>query len=177
MTSAKAPLEAPRMGEPYLLTPGPLTTAFEVKEAMLRDWGSRDYDFRKMTADIRTRLLDMVGDTQGEYDCVPVQGSGTFSVEAMCGSFIPRDAKTLVLVNGAYGKRIVKILDYLGRANCVIDKGDYLPPRGDEVTAMLANDPAISHVIVVHCETSFRHSQSDPGNCRRRAWCGAQIAD
>jgi len=144
----------PKMGEPFLLTPGPLTTAYEVKEAMLRDWGSRDYDFRKMTADIRTKLLAMAGDTSGEYDCVPVQGSGTFSVEAMCGSLLPRDSKSLVLVNGAYGKRIVKILNYLGRENVEIDKGDYLPPRGAEVSAAIAADPAISHVIVVHCETS-----------------------
>ena len=145
---------APKMGEPWLLTPGPLTTAYEVKEAMLRDWGSRDYDFRSMTANIRTKLLAMAGDYLNEYDCVPIQGSGTFSVEAMCGSFLPRDSKTLVLVNGAYGKRIVKILDYLGRRNVVIDKGDYLPPRGPEVTAALTGDPSITHVIVVHCETS-----------------------
>ncbi|MGI9389133.1 MAG: 2-aminoethylphosphonate--pyruvate transaminase [Boseongicola sp.] len=144
----------PKMGEPWLLTPGPLTTAFAVKEAMLRDWGSRDFDFRKMTADIRAKLLAMAGDIAGEYDCVPVQGSGTFSVEAMCGSLLPRDSKTLVLINGAYGKRIVKILNYLGRENSVIDKGDYLPPRGSEVSAAIAADSAISHVIVVHCETS-----------------------
>ena len=148
------PFPNPKLGEPWLLTPGPLTTAFEVKEAMLRDWGSRDYDFRKMTADIRSKLLAMAGDVSGDYDCVPVQGSGTFSVEAMCGSLLPRDSKTLVLVNGAYGKRIVKILNYLGRANIEIDKGDYLPPRGSEVTEAIAADPAISHVIVVHCETS-----------------------
>ncbi len=144
----------PKLGEPFLLTPGPLTTSYQVKQAMLRDWGSRDYDFRKMTADIRAKLVAMAGDTSGEYDCVPVQGSGTFSVEAMCGSLLPKGSKTLVLVNGAYGKRIVKILNYLGRGCVVIDKGDYLPPRGAEVTAAIAADPAISHVIVVHCETS-----------------------
>ena len=144
----------PKLGEPFLLTPGPLTTSYQVKQAMLRDWGSRDFDFRKMTADIRAKLVAMAGDTSGTYDCVPVQGSGTFSVEAMCGSLLPKGSKTLVLVNGAYGKRIVKILNYLGRENIVIDKGDYLPPRGAEVTAAIAADPAISHVIVVHCETS-----------------------
>ena len=150
----KPKLESPKLGEPYLLTPGPLTTAYSVKQAMLRDWGSRDYGFRKMTADLRAKLLAMAGDTQGDYDCVPVQGSGTFSVEAMCGSFLPHDSKTLVLVNGAYGKRIVKILEYLDRDTVVIDKGDYLPPRGSEVTIALNSDPSISHVIVVHCETS-----------------------
>ncbi len=146
--------EPPRLGEPYLLTPGPLTTSYTVKEAMLRDWGSRDFDFRQMTTDIRTKLLAMAGDVASDYDCVPVQGSGTFSVEAMCGSLVPRDARTLVLVNGAYGKRIAKILACLGRDHVVIDKGGCLPPRGPEIAAALRADPAISHVIVVHCETS-----------------------
>lgn len=149
-----APLEIPRLGEPYLLTPGPLTTAYEVKEAMLRDWGSWDGDFRAMTAELRRQLLDIAGDTNGEFDCVPIQGSGSFSVEAMLGSFVPRDGKVLVLINGAYGKRIAQTLTYLGRDHVTIDKGDYMPPRGPEVAAALNADPDITHVIVVHCETS-----------------------
>jgi 2-aminoethylphosphonate-pyruvate transaminase len=104
----------PAMGEPYLLTPGPLTTAYEVKTAMLKDWGSWDSDFRAMTADMRRRLLVMAGDSEGAFDCVPMQGSGTFAVEAMLGSFLPLDSKTLVLMNGAYGQRIAQTLDYLG---------------------------------------------------------------
>ncbi|NVD42696.1 2-aminoethylphosphonate--pyruvate transaminase [Ensifer sp. HO-A22] len=149
-----APLETPRLGEPYLLTPGPLTTAYEVKEAMLRDWGSWDGDFRAMTAELRRQLLDIAGDAKGEFDCVPMQGSGSFSVEAMLGSFVPRDGKVLVLINGAYGKRIAQTLTYLGRDHVTIDKGDYMPPRGPEVAAALNADPDITHVIVVHCETS-----------------------
>ncbi len=128
MNSKLEPLEAPRLGEPYLLTPGPLTTAYEVKEAMLRDWGSWDGDFRAMTAELRRELLDIAGDKQGEFDCVPMQGSGSFSVEALLGSFVPRDGKALVLINGAYGKRIAQTLGYLGRNHVVIDKGDYMPP-------------------------------------------------
>lgn len=149
-----APLETPRLGEPYLLTPGPLTTAYEVKEAMLRDWGSWDGDFRAMTADLRRQLLDIAGDAAGEFDCVPLQGSGSFSVEAMLSGFVPRDGKVLVLSNGAYGKRIAQTLTYLGRDHMTIDKGDYMPPRGPEVTAALDADPSITHVVVVHCETS-----------------------
>lgn len=149
-----APFDAPELGEPYLLTPGPLTTSYAVKQAMLRDWGSWDGDFRAMTAELRRHLLSLTGDTKGEFDCVPMQGSGTFAVEAMLGSFLPRDGKTLVLVNGAYGQRIVQTLDYLGRAHSVIDKGDYMPPRGPEIAAALDADPAITHVVIVHCETS-----------------------
>lgn len=154
VTSKPFKVEPPLAGEPYLLTPGPLTTSAGVKQAMLRDWGSWDGDFRAMTAALRRRLLAIAGDTQGAYDCVPMQGSGTFAVEAMLGTFLPRDGKALVLANGAYGQRVAQTLDYLGRAYSVIDKGDYLPPRGPEVAAALAADPGITHVVLVHCETS-----------------------
>ncbi|MFM0742034.1 2-aminoethylphosphonate--pyruvate transaminase [Paraburkholderia xenovorans] len=151
---AAAACAAPAKGEPYLLTPGPLTTAFSTKEAMLRDWGSWDGDFRAMTALMRSSLLEIAGDTAGDYDCVPLQGSGSYCVEAMLGSLIPRDGHALVLANGAYGKRIATTLVYLGRAATVLDKGDYLPPRGEEVERMLDADPRITHVVAVHCETS-----------------------
>ncbi|WP_156178175.1 2-aminoethylphosphonate--pyruvate transaminase [Puniceibacterium sp. IMCC21224] len=142
------------MGEPFLLTPGPLTTAYSVKEAMLRDWGSWDGDFRGMTKSLCEQLVALAGDTDGAFDCVPMQGSGSFSVEALLGSFVPRDGKVLVLANGAYGLRAAETLRYLGRDHVVIDKGDYMPPRGTEVGAALDVDPAITHVIIVHCETS-----------------------
>ena len=147
-------IRPPAMGEPYLLTPGPLTTAASVKQQMLRDWGSWDGDFRAMTAQMRRELLAMIGDEKQEFDCVPIQGSGSFVVEAMLGSLLPHDSRTLVLVNGAYGQRIVKTLAYIGREAVVIDKGDYMPPRGAEVAAALKQDPAITHVVIVHCETS-----------------------
>ena len=140
-------------GEAYLLTPGPLTTARSTKEAMLKDWGSWDGDFRAMTAELR-RALVAIAHGEADFDCVPMQGSGSFCVEAMLGSFVPRDGKALVLANGAYGKRIATSLRYMGRAHVILDKGDYLPPTGAEVAAHLAADPAITHVVAVHCETS-----------------------
>lgn len=144
----------PALGEPYLLTPGPLTTALSVKQAMLRDWGSWDGDFRSMTAELRRRLLELAGAAAGHFECVPLQGSGTFAVEAMLGSFVPKDGKVLVLANGAYGLRAAQTLACLGREHVVLDKGDYLPPRGAEVGELLDADPDITHVVVVHCETS-----------------------
>ncbi|WP_347140746.1 2-aminoethylphosphonate--pyruvate transaminase [Paracoccus sp. SSK6] len=144
----------PRMGEPFLLTPGPLTTAFSVKEAMLKDWGSWDADFRAMTKSLCDQLVAMAGDTAGEFVCVPMQGSGSFSVEAMLGTMVPKDGKVLVLANGAYGLRAAETLRVMGRAFTLIDKGDYLPPRGDEVGRALDADPAITHVVAIHCETS-----------------------
>jgi 2-aminoethylphosphonate-pyruvate transaminase len=103
--------------EPFLLTPGPLTTTAATKAAMLRDWGSRDGEFIAMNARVRRRLLELVsGD--GSHVCVPLQGSGTFIVEAMIGTLVPPAGKLLVLVNGAYGRRMVRICEYYRRA-CV----------------------------------------------------------
>jgi 2-aminoethylphosphonate-pyruvate transaminase len=144
----------PEMGEPYLLTPGPLTTSIEVKRAMLKDWGSWDDDFRAMTRDLRQRLLALIGPGSADYDCVPIQGSGSYAVEAMLGSFVPRDGKVLVLANGAYGLRAAKTVEYLGRGLRLLDMGDYLPPRGTDVAAILAEDTDITHVLAIHCETS-----------------------
>ena len=154
MKDGNPPFPKPELGEPYLLTPGPLTTSIEVKRAMLRDWGSWDEDFRALTADLRRRLLALLGDGADAYECIPMQGSGTFGVEAMLGTFLPRDGKILVLSNGAYGARAAETVRYLGRELTVIDKGDYLPPRGEEVSAAIATDPAITHVLAIHCETS-----------------------
>ncbi|MFT7593687.1 MAG: 2-aminoethylphosphonate-pyruvate transaminase [Paracoccaceae bacterium] len=154
MTARTPALPAPAMGEPYLLTPGPLTTSLAVKQAMLRDWGSWDSDFRAMTRDMRDQLLAMLGDGADDFDCVPMQGSGSFAVEAMLGSLIPKDGKALVLANGAYGLRSAETLRYLGRDVVLLDKGDYLPPRGAEVAQILADDPDITHVVAIHCETS-----------------------
>ena len=89
---------------------------------MLRDWGSWDEDFRALTADLRRRLLALLGGGADAYECVPMQGSGTFGVEAMLGTFLPRDGKVLVLSNGAYGARAAEITRYLGRQYSVIDK-------------------------------------------------------
>ena len=147
-------IEAPRLGEPYLLTPGPLTTSYATKQAMLKDWGSWDDGFRALTREVRDRLLALIGPGADGYDCVPIQGSGSYCVEAMLGSFVPKDGKVLVLSNGAYGLRAASTLDYIGRAKVLLDKGDYLPPRGDEVARILAEDPGITHALAIHCETS-----------------------
>ncbi|WXL24949.1 2-aminoethylphosphonate--pyruvate transaminase [Ectopseudomonas mendocina] len=152
--STSKPLPAPAMGEPFLLTPGPLTTSLETKQAMLRDWGSWDADFNKATAEIRQQLVQMAGVNDDSYTCVPLQGSGTFSVEAALATAIARDGKALLLMNGAYGKRAAQTLDYLNRQYIFLDKGDYLPPQPDEVAEILDKNPDITDVFLVHCETS-----------------------
>lgn len=147
-------IEPPRRGEPWLLTPGPLSTSLAVKAAMLTDLGSWDSDFRAMTAEVRARIVALLGPGGEAYTCVPMQGSGSYCVEAMLGTLVPRAGRALVLANGAYGARAAQMLRVMGRAVVVLDKGDYLPPRGAEVAAILAQDPAITHVVAIHCETS-----------------------
>ena len=91
-----------------LFTPGPLTTSATVKEAMLRDLGSLDSDFLASVRNIRTQLLELGPYSRQDYECVLMQGSGTFVVESVISSVIPRDGKLLVLANGAYGRRIAQ---------------------------------------------------------------------
>src|ERR1700739_1539671 len=92
-----------------LFTPGPLTTSATVKEAMLRDAGSRDVEFLAVVRDIRRRLLAIGNAAAPECECVLMQGSGTFGIESVISSAIPRNGRLLVLVNGAYGRRIAQI--------------------------------------------------------------------
>ena len=139
--------------DPYLLTPGPLTTALATKEAMLHDWGSRDSEFIAANAGVRERLVTIAGG-QGTHVCVPMQGSGTFAVEAALGTLVPRDGKALILINGAYGVRMSKILDYMGRSYVTHETPEDVPPEAADVDAILSADPAITHVLVVHCETT-----------------------
>ena len=138
---------------PYLLTPGPLTTSMATKQSMLRDWGSWDADFNQITSRVRERLLGIVH-ANGTHECVPLQGSGTFSVEAAIGTLVPRAGQVLVPQNGAYCQRIVRICRVLGRAVSTIDYAEDAAVRADDIERMLAANPGITHVALVHCETS-----------------------
>jgi 2-aminoethylphosphonate-pyruvate transaminase len=141
------------MSPPILLTPGPLTTSAQTKAAMLADWGSWDSGFVELTASVCRDLVAIVH-AQPEHACVPLQGSGTFAVEASLNTFVRRDGKVLVPDNGAYCKRIARIMNYLGRAVVVLPhaEGEAIDPA--RVNAALCADPSITHVAVVHCETS-----------------------
>jgi 2-aminoethylphosphonate-pyruvate transaminase len=141
-----------RGNDPILLTPGPLTTSLETKQAMLRDWGSWDAAFNAITASICKDVVEVVHGT-GTHVCVPLQGSGTFAVEAALANLVPRDGKVLVPQNGAYCLRILKILKYLGRAHIALDLAEDRHPTGTMIEEALAKDPAITHVAQVHCET------------------------
>ena len=140
------------MTDPILLTPGPLTTSSETKSAMLSDWGSWDSSFNALTASVCRDLVAIV-DAQLDHVCVPLQGSGTFAVEAALGTLVPRSGKVLVPDNGSYCKRIARILGYLGRECVVLPHGEQEPADPARIDAALSADPAITHVAQVHCET------------------------
>ncbi|WP_341959090.1 2-aminoethylphosphonate--pyruvate transaminase [Pseudomonas sp. RC10] len=138
---------------PVLLTPGPLTTSLRTRQAMRVDWGSWDERFNALTASVCTQLLDILNG-HGTHHCVPLQGSGTFAVEAAIGTLVPRDGKVLVLINGAYGKRLAKICDVLGRAFCTFEAPEDQPITEADLEAMLRADSRITHIALIHCETS-----------------------
>jgi len=139
--------------DPWLLTPGPLTTSLSVKQAMLHDWGSRDAKFVAINTRMRERLVAMIGGGR-DFTCVPMQGSGTFAVEAMLTGFVGPKDKLLILINGAYGKRMVKICEYARRATTTLEWAEDQPVDPVKVKEALAADPAITHVAIVHCETT-----------------------
>ena len=139
--------------DPILLTPGPLTTSLATKAAMLRDWGSWDAAFNAVTARLRAKLTAIVA-AADTHVCVPLQGSGTFAVEAAVNTLVPRDGHVLVLINGAYGKRLARLTEMMGRRTTTFETADDVPTTAGDVDRLLAADPSITHVGLIHCETS-----------------------
>lgn len=138
--------------DPILLTPGPLTTTLRTKLAMLKDWGSWDDDFNAITARLRAQLLDVVHG-HDSHVLVPLQGSGTFSVEAAVATIVPRDGHVLVLDNGAYCKRAVKLTTMMGRQASSLVFAEDAAVSPSALDERLAQDDSITHVVLIHCET------------------------
>jgi 2-aminoethylphosphonate-pyruvate transaminase len=138
-----------------LFTPGPLTTSAAVKDALLRDVGSRDAEFINIVREIRQQLLDIAGVNHAHgYEAILIQGSGTFGIEAVISSVIPPDGKLLIIINGAYGKRIRDVATRHGIESIAIEVKENTPPDPQQVRRCLTDDAEITHVAVVHCETS-----------------------
>jgi 2-aminoethylphosphonate-pyruvate transaminase len=138
-----------------LFTPGPLNTSESTKAAMMCDMGSRDPEFLRVVRSIRERLLALGGSSKDDgYECVLMQGSGTFTIESVISSSIRYDGQLLVLVNGAYGRRIVEIARIHGIAVETLEQPENLRIQAGDVAARLAAAPGITHVAVVHCETT-----------------------
>jgi len=138
--------------DPLLFTPGPLTTSLAVKRAMLHDLGSRDVSFVKATTEVLRRILTLAGGDKS-YACVPMQGSGTFAVEAMLTSVVPADASILILENGAYGKRIADMCS-THKISYQLSTHDECAPVDVASAVALLRSGKFTHVVIVHCETT-----------------------
>lgn len=141
---------------PYLLlTPGPLTTTETVKEAMLSDWCTWDEDYNVgIVEKIREALVRLATARPEDYTAVLLQGSGTYCVEATLGATVRPDDVLLVAANGAYGRRMGEIARYYGMHHAVLDFGETEPVSAERVGQYLETHPEVTHVSVVHCETT-----------------------
>ncbi|NOH95700.1 2-aminoethylphosphonate--pyruvate transaminase [Vibrio sp. 99-70-13A1] len=137
-----------------LLTPGPLSTSETVRQAMLKDWCTWDDEYNKDVVEVIRQKLVSLATKQHGYTSVLMQGSGTASVEATIGSVIGKNGKLLVVDNGAYGARIAQIADYLSIPCHVVSPGETSQPDLNEMEKVLAKDSSITHVAIVHCETT-----------------------
>lgn len=148
------PTPPPRAADKPLFTPGPLTTSLTVKQAMLRDLGSRDEAFIRTVQEIRDGLLSVAEVEAGHYEAVPMQGSGTFAIESVFSSCVPRDGTVLIVINGAYGKRMAQICEVLGIKTITLAVPEHSKLDAAAVQQSIADHPEIDLVAVVHCETT-----------------------
>ena len=140
--------------KPYLLlTPGPLTTTRSVKEAMLVDLSTWDQDYNDVVQQVRSRIVRLATSTNA-YTSVLIQGSGTFAVEATIGSVVPSEGRLLVVSNGAYSKRICSIADRLNIPFIEMTCSETACPDPQQLDQILSMDSSITHVAMVHCETT-----------------------
>ncbi len=137
-----------------LFTPGPLTTSQTVKQAMMRDLGSRDSEFIAIVREIRRNLVELGQGNPDEYTAVLMQGSGTFGLEAVVSSTVPPDGRLLIIINGAYGKRLAKIASILKIDTITLEYPENSTPDLLEIEETLNNDKKITNVSIVHCETT-----------------------
>ncbi|MGG7176440.1 2-aminoethylphosphonate--pyruvate transaminase [Clostridium paraputrificum] len=136
-----------------LLTPGPLSTSKRVRAALLKDWCTWDTEYNTMVQDIRRRLLEVAG-CSDNYTAVLMQGSGSFSVESVIGTTIGDKDKLLILANGAYGKRMKDIANVLKINHKIVITPEKERYSVDNLEEILKGDAEITHIALVHCETT-----------------------
>lgn len=138
-----------------LFTPGPLSTSFSVKEAMMEDVGSRDFEFIQAVREIRNELLELAGvSKEGGYESVLIQGSGTFGIESVVSSAVGKNDTLLILANGAYGERIAKMAEVHQLNHYVVrfDEDKIVTPEATR--SFLETHPDVTHVACIHSETT-----------------------
>lgn len=137
-----------------LLTPGPLTTTDTVKREMLADHCTWDDDYKQITQKIRRELLELAHVSEKDYTVVLMQGSGSFGVESVITSVVGDDEKLLIVANGAYGERMVDIAEHARISYALYEEEYNKIPSAERVEKLLEEDPAITHVAMVHSETT-----------------------
>lgn len=137
-----------------LLTPGPLTTTDTVKEQMLFDHCTWDDDYKKITLEIRDKLLELAHVSEPEYTVVLMQGSGTFGVESVITSTVGSDEKLLIAANGSYGRRMADIAEHAGINYRLYEVNYNEIPDAKRIAEILEEDPEVTHVSMVHSETT-----------------------
>ena len=158
-----------------LFTPGPLTTSETVKQAMLQDLGPRDHEFKQIIRDVRDEILQVAGVSQElGYEAILMQGCGTMAIEAVLSSVVSTDGKILIVINGAYGRRILEMANVLpGIETTQLSYAEDQQPRIEDIDRLLNDDPNIAMVVVVHCETTsgIMNPVDDIGNVVRKHEC------
>jgi len=138
-----------------LFTPGPLSTSQTTKEAMLVDYGSRDEAFIQTVKEVRAELLKLGGVSQaGGYEAILMQGSGTFGIESVLSSVVPDSGHLLIIINGAYGLRMANIAAVNKLHFTELKFPENNIPDLTAIEEKLKQDKSITHVAVVHCETT-----------------------
>ncbi|MBO2900127.1 2-aminoethylphosphonate--pyruvate transaminase [Aeromonas dhakensis] len=148
---------APAAVDYLLLTPGPLSTTATVRAAMLQDSCTWDADYNQGVVEpIRRELVRLATgpEYQSDYSAVLLQGSGSYVVESVLGSAIGADECLLIINNGAYGARMGEMARCLGLRHHELDCGETTRPEPAAIEAMLARHPEITHLAMVHCETT-----------------------
>ena len=144
----------PSAHDPLLFTPGPLTTSLAVKQAMSYDIGAWDSPVKTVIKEIREGLLKAAEVEVKDWQCVLMQGSGSFSVEAAVTSLTPKGGKIAVVTNGAYGDRMVKIAQMAGIDCLPITFKENEIAKPEVVQEVLEKNQDITTVGIIHCETT-----------------------
>ncbi len=138
-----------------LLNPGPVTLSARVRNAMLRDdLCHREPEFSSLQSGIREKLLATYDLPASDWASALITGSGTAAVESMLTSLVPRDGKLLIVENGVYGERMRRIAERYGIPATSVTQAWQAPIDYAAVAAALAADGDISHIAVVHHETT-----------------------
>lgn len=138
-----------------LLNPGPVNLSERVRSALLRpDLCHREAEFADLQDEIRERLLALYDLDPKRWAAVLLSGSGTVAMEAMVSSLVPDKGKLLVIENGVYGERLSKIARIHDIAHTALHHTWGAEINLEQLEQTLKVDPGITHVAVVHHETT-----------------------